>query len=287
MRYVFLALFLATSAQAQLTPDFQKWLDTHGYGTYDFARADVRGGSFGGRTSPRQRVRNEPVIFIHGNSDSALGTGVKGLTGWRASIDYFEAHGYTSAELYATTWGPADLSQALLQTHSDAYLARLRAFIEAVKAYAGAKKVDIVAHSMGVTLARRVIEGGGTLGAPLTSVVDTFVGIAGANRGLAGCAFAAPGMPACNATDGFAPTSAYLAALNVTHHYEGAHVYAIWSSADNVIGFKTLVNGESTCRIPGQEGEVTYDADAYTHIGVKDKTADVQWRMVKQHVAAK
>jgi pimeloyl-ACP methyl ester carboxylesterase len=287
MRYVVFALFLASSAHAQLTPHFAQWLQTHGYGAYDFARADVPGGSFGGRVSPRQRVRNQPVIFIHGNSDSALGTGVKGLTGWRASIDDFEAHGYTPAELYATTWGPADLSQALLQTHSDAYVARLRAFIEAVKQYTGAKKVDIVAHSMGVTLARRAIAGGGTLGASLTSSIDTFVGIAGANRGLAGCAFAAPGMPACNATDGFAPASAFLAALDVTHHYEGTHVYTIWSSADNVIGFKTLVNGESTCRIPGQDGEVTYDAEPYTHIGVKDRTADVQWRMVRNHLAAK
>ncbi|MBV8517192.1 MAG: lipase [Acidobacteria bacterium] len=287
MRYLFLALLLATSAHAQLTPDFQKWLQTHGYGAYDFARADVPGGSFGGRTSARQRVRHEPVIFIHGNSDSALGTGVKGLTGWRASIDEFQAHGYTPAELYATTWGPADLSQALLQTHSDVYVTRLRAFIEAVKAYTGAKRVDIVAHSMGVTLARRVIAGGGTLGAPLTSSIDTFVGIAGANRGLAGCALAAPGMPACNPTDGFAPTSAFLAALNTRHHYEGAHVYTIWSSADNVIGFKTLVGDESTCRIPGQDAEVTYDAEPYTHIGVKDHTAEVQWRMVEKHIATK
>jgi hypothetical protein len=96
-------------------------------------------------------VVNQPVIFIHGNSDSALGTGSAGATGWTAAINYFKSQGYKTSELYATTWGPADLLQSSSQYHSRAHLTRIRAFIQAVKSYTGAAKVDIITHSMGVT----------------------------------------------------------------------------------------------------------------------------------------
>jgi len=119
IRISVLALFLlavagVSSAQLESDPayglssDFRSWLTANGYGSYDFIRADVPGGSYGGRVTPGQAVVNQPVIFIHGNSDSAIGTGLAAYTGWRASIEYFKSHGYTSAELYATTWGPAN-----------------------------------------------------------------------------------------------------------------------------------------------------------------------------------
>jgi len=36
----------------------------------------------------------------------------------------------------------------------------LRAFTEAVLNYTGAEKINVISHSMGVTLSRRVIKGG-------------------------------------------------------------------------------------------------------------------------------
>src|SRR5712691_1798646 len=83
-----------------LTTDFRNWLTANGYGGYNFQRSDVAGGGYGGRTSVGQAVVNQPVIFIHGNSDSALGTSSP-YTGWTSSITYFKSQGYTSAELYA------------------------------------------------------------------------------------------------------------------------------------------------------------------------------------------
>src|ERR1700682_3542324 len=217
-----LALLLAVAAHAQgpsdpatgLSTDFRNWLSANGYGSYNLARADVAGGSYGGRVTPGQPVVNQPLIFIHGHSDSALGT-ASPYTGWYNSIGYFKSQGYTSAELYATTWGPADPGQASLQYHSKANMQRLRAFIQAVKAYTGASKVDIVCHSMGVTLARKAIKGGTAydsaaggnynLGASLTSSIDTFVGISGANRGLTACYYSGPTPPPCWTANGFFP----------------------------------------------------------------------------------
>lgn len=298
-------LFSAASLQAQvgLTTDFRNWLTANGYGGYGFERSDVTGGSYGGRTYAGQPVVNQPVIFIHGNSDTALGYS-SGFTGWTSSINYFQSQGYTSAELYATTWGPANALLASNQYHSKAYMTRLRAFIQAVKAYTGATKVDIVTHSMGVTLARKAIKGGSaydasaggtySLGSSLTALVDTFVGIAGGNRGLVACYQTGPTTPTCSDVNGLYPgyligiygpygVSSILVDMNSTSHYEGSYVYSMWSSVDEVIGYGTIVYGQSTCRIPGQNGEVTFGSYPYGHIGVKDQTGYYQWRMVKYH----
>src|SRR5262245_11178434 len=59
---------------AGLTPHFRNWLAANGYSGYNFARDDVAGGSYGGKQNDSDSAINQPVIFIHGNSDSALGT---------------------------------------------------------------------------------------------------------------------------------------------------------------------------------------------------------------------
>ena len=289
------------ATQGGLTPHFIQWLKANGHGAQNFERSDLEGGSYGGKQGEADPVRHKPIIFIHGNSDRALGTGSIMATGWNASIDYFASKGYTSSELYATTWGLADSTYATTQYHSKAYLTRLRAFILAVKAYTGAPKVDIVAHSMGVTLARKAIKGGaGTdpldggpyqLGAPLTSIVDTFVGISGGNWGLVGCEQIGDAVPICSSTNGFYPgraegpvgLSAILQDLNSAPHFEGAFVYSIWSKVDELIGGNNLVWGRSTSRIPGQDGEKTFDAEPYGHVNSKDLTGYHQWRMVQAH----
>ncbi|MEM6930388.1 MAG: hypothetical protein AAF602_25855, partial [Myxococcota bacterium] len=140
-------LLLPTTASAQsITSDFETWLDANGYGSFDFERDDLSGGSFGGRNSPSDAVVRDPVIFVHGNGDRA--------DVWNPSRSAFLADGYTNAELYATTWGPASIAQVSQQYHSREHLEHLRAFVEAVLDYTGAAEVDIISHSMGVTLMR-------------------------------------------------------------------------------------------------------------------------------------
>jgi lipase (class 2) len=286
-----------------LTLNFRNWLAANGYSNYDFARDDVQGGSYGGKQNDSDNAINQPIIFIHGNSDSALGTGAP-YTGWTSSINYFLSQGFKSSELYATTWGPADPAMSAYQYHSRAYLMKIRAFIQAVKAYTGAAKVDVISHSMGVTLARKAILGGTAsdlmnggdynLGPPLTGIVDTFVGIAGANRGLVNCYLSGPSTPTCGDTNGFYPgyllglqgpfgVSRILQNINSSSHYEGSSVYTIWSTIDEVIGYGCLVYGSYTPQIPGQNGEKRFSAVPYGHINSKDLTGYYQWRMVKYH----
>lgn len=279
-----------------LSPDFRAWLVDNGYDPFRYARDELEGGSFGGRQSGAQMLRNQPVVFVHGNSDQAAGENAQGPVGWTAVIRQFMAAGYTPAELYATTWGPADPDKAGDQVHSAEHVKRIRGFIEAVLAYTGAERLDVIGHSMGVTLARRAILGGTfdghDLGPPLTDRVDTFVGIAGANRGLTACFFSRHA-PTCSDQDGFFPgyasfwgvggLSDFLRELNAQSGLEGTHVYSIWSRADQLIGFGGLVYGKYTARIPGQDGEKVYDSYPYGHFCVRDLSASVQLEMIRNH----
>jgi triacylglycerol lipase len=299
---VFVLVFVFVSAaSAQLTSDFQNWLNANGYGSYNF---NSGGNSYGGKVSAGDTVVNQPVIFIHGNSDSALGQS-SALTGWNSSINYFLSQGYKTSELYATTWGDANPALSAYQYHSKPNLQKIRAFIQAVKAYTGATKVDIVTHSMGVTLTRKAILGGAgndsanggnyNLGAPLTSGVDAFVGISGANWGLVSCYQTGGSTPTCAATNGLYPGYAagsppwglsnilYDENYSAASHYEGSYVYSIWSTVDEIIGYGDVVYGRYTSQIPGQNGEKRFSAAPYGHINSKDLTGYYQWRMVKYH----
>jgi hypothetical protein len=64
-------------------------------------------GAYGGKSSADEKIKNDPIIFFHGNSDIAVGTDYW-QTGFTESIEYFLANGYTKGELYITTWGPGN-----------------------------------------------------------------------------------------------------------------------------------------------------------------------------------
>ena len=93
--------------------------------------------------SDQDCVLVDPVIFVHGNSDRALG----GFGGWDPVRDAFLSAGHRSAELYATTYGPADPALSTQYSHSQEYVQHIRSFIEAVLSYTGAEKIDVIGHS--------------------------------------------------------------------------------------------------------------------------------------------
>lgn len=290
-------------ANPSLTTHFQNWLNANGYSSYNFVNPNITGDSYGGKTSNSTPVNKQPVIFIHGNSDKAVGTQF-GQSGWTQSLNYFLSQGYTQAELYAITWGDATASNAANNEHSEAFVMRIRKFIEAVLDYTGASKVDIICHSMGVTLSRKAVKGGWGydpsaggnyyVGSSLTNDVDTFVGIAGGNQGLVNCYYASS-TPTCNDVTGFYPgflwagfgpygVSDYLVDINSSSAYEGSYRYSIWSTADQIVGYGCLVYGKNTCKLPSQTGQKAYFSAPYGHFNLKDLTEAVQYQMVVNHV---
>ena len=292
---------LSTSDPALgLTADFRAFLAGNPtYASFDFARGDLGGTtSYGGRVAAGDAVTHEPIVFVHGNSDRGVG-GTYG--GWNASIDEALARGYGPQEIYAFTWGDADAALTAYQYHSEENLKRVRAFFQAVLAYTGAAKIDVVAHSMGVTLARKAILGGSAsdalgdgsynLGASLGGQVDTFLGISGANVGLTSCWYTGPSTPTCGATNGFYPgtsngfivtgRSAFLNDL-LAKRGEASYVASMWSSGDEVLGTGALVWGVNTARVPGQNGERQLDSRC-GHFASKNGTAAAQIAIVTGH----
>lgn len=83
-----------------------------------------------------------------------------------------------------------------MNNHKKSYVLQMRAFVEAVLAYTKASHVNVVSHSMGVTIARKIIQGGQArdqtlgyydVGPSLKEKVKNFVGLAGGNLGLTAC----------------------------------------------------------------------------------------------------
>src|SRR3954470_3591103 len=273
------------AADTRFKPDFQSWLKTHGDGDYDFAKNPNALPSFGGKSSSKEKLTKQPVILIHGNADTAAG--------WNDVVAGYKRAGYKDGEVYAMSWGDGKAASAGNNYHSEHYLREVRGFIQAVKDYTGSDKVDVIGHSMGVTLARKAIKGGTgpdqaspggqyDLGKPISNEVDTFVGISGANEGLQSCDLLGNPNPTSNTVNGFSQHSRFLHDLNADPTREGDHVYSIWSMADPILGYGPL-GGIYTGPIPHQDGqEVLYTLG---HFQSRDQTVGAQLEMIQNHEA--
>jgi pimeloyl-ACP methyl ester carboxylesterase len=106
-------------------------------------------------------VRRTPVILLHGNNDTPFPTLCNPYGDVHDLAAYLETRGYRPSELWGLGYqgDQCDLlgDQTIRSgpTHSTvANVPDLRAFVQAVREYTGAKRVDIVGHSLGGTLAR-------------------------------------------------------------------------------------------------------------------------------------
>uniref|UniRef100_A0A914MGK9 Lipase n=1 Tax=Meloidogyne incognita TaxID=6306 RepID=A0A914MGK9_MELIC len=301
--------------EGPLTQDFQEWLSQHEY--YEDLAGFGNLNSFGGRKYKNQPINKRPVVFIHGNSDGALaGHGGDWNSGWSNSISYFMSHGgYTTAELYAITYGVRDITKSIENKLTCGTATRLRRFVDAVLAYTGAKEIDIIAHSMGVTYARIIIQGNMwilhrcQLGDPLKSKINKFIAIAGANNGLCICAdsegettndtkrvpacskefgfWTGPSCPEhtdvkqCNSDDLIPCSDNYGDILRKLDHSndDAKYIASFWSTNDTIIGPTNKAYGWKTSIVVGTKKEIKYDG--LTHYTLKTDTVRDQLKILQ------
>lgn len=158
-----------------------------------FRPSNAPDGGFGGGTCVATRT---PVIFVHGNTVNATFFAKPSTSGAPSVYATLKAAGYNDCELFGITYlSPTEQANESLNFHTSTKAARIRDFIQAVKAYTGKPKVNIVAHSLGVTVALHGITFGGLWGS-----IASFINVAGGLKGLSSClavGFANPAFPTC------------------------------------------------------------------------------------------
>ena len=154
-------------------------------------------------------VTRTPVILIHGNNDTPFPTACNPYGRVQALAQFLADNGYSTSELWGIGYQgdqcdlPADQTRRSSIAHTNAAnVPDLRRFIRAVMAFTGAKQVDIVAHSLGVTIAREWMREDEAQG-----MVRRFVAIDGANHGIINCSPDPANYWQAAAAGGFTPQS--------------------------------------------------------------------------------
>jgi pimeloyl-ACP methyl ester carboxylesterase len=155
-------------------------------------------------------LEHTPVIFLHGNNDTPFPTVCNPFGHVHDFAEYFAAHGYTPAELWGLGYqgDQCDLigtptNRSGIAHSTLANVADLRAFVHAVIDYTGSRQVDIVGHSLGVTLARAWLREDHAY-----RLVRRFVAIDGPNHGITDCSPSPANYWQLSVLGGFTPTSA-------------------------------------------------------------------------------
>ncbi len=152
-------------------------------------------GGFGGAANCT--ASKTPVIFVHGNADNATSwdSPTAQVAGYAKApysmYQQFQVAGYSDCELFGLSYLSAtERSSAQLNYHEAGKYEKLEKFIQAVKKYTGKTKVDIVSHSLGVSLSMATLTYYGDWGS-----VRRFVNIAGGLHGLDSCLWTGYGNP--------------------------------------------------------------------------------------------
>ena len=206
----------------------------------------------------------DAVVLVHGNTATP--------SSWDNTYNYLLSKGYTSADIYRPNWGSK--SCAACNDHSGSEETPVRQAISNAIANSCTGKIDVIGHSMGATLAAQQIDK-----LAVSSYVDSFVGIAGAFRGLKSCGVYPYNVwsSTCGSA-GLSVSSPFLDGLYGT--YLATRVYSIKSYSDQIICStgNCYVYGVHSSRIWNENATYNYSLG---HFGLQTDTAAQQYQLIK------
>ncbi|MBN8482777.1 MAG: alpha/beta fold hydrolase [Xanthomonadales bacterium] len=203
------------------------------------------------------------VVLVHGNTGSP--------SDFVNTTSTLLARGYTNAQIFKPSWGSAC---AACNDHNGSEETPVEnAMIDAI-ASSCTGRIDVIGHSMGGTLAARVIDRVG-----LKTYVDSFVGIAGAFRGLRSCGTYPWNVwtSTCGAW-GLSVSSPFLNGLAGKRF--GTRMHSLKSYVDEIVcstGICTVA-GVHSSSIPGENTSTTY---TWGHYGLLWYTAAKQADLIR------
>ncbi len=204
------------------------------------------------------------VVLIHGNAGSP--------SDFNNTYNKLKSKGYSSSQIFRPSWGSRWCPTC--NNHSGSEETPVRNAINSAVSSSCTGKIDVIGHSMGVTLgAQQIIKAG------KVSKVDSFVGIAGAYRGLYTCGIYPYNV--WNSTCGSQGLSISSPFLDWLYGKKiASRTYSIKSWADQIVCATgtCLVYGKHSSQIQGERSSYTY---GYGHFGLQSNTASKQYDLIK------
>jgi pimeloyl-ACP methyl ester carboxylesterase len=184
------------------------------------------------------------AVLVHGNSGSS--------EDFDNTYVELRARGYTDAQIFLPDWGSRTCPAC--NDHSGSEETPVANALNSAVASSCTGRIDVIGHSMGVTLAAREI-----LKLGLANKVDSFVGIAGAYRGLWSCGMYPFNVPTSTCgSNGLSVSSPLLNGLYAKRL--AAREYSIKSYIDEIVCSTgtCLVYGAHSSSIAGENASYTF-----------------------------
>jgi len=206
------------------------------------------------------------VVMVHGNTGKP--------SDWNNTVSLLKSKGWADSQFFRPDWGYKTVTMASYNSHDSTNTGKVKSSITSAINSSCTGKIDVLGHSMGVTLAMKAINELGVSGK-----VNSFVGIAGAQHGLLSCGVYPYNIwtPTCG-SQGLSVNSPLI--NSVRNKRYGSKMYSIKSWMDQVVCStgSCLIYGSHTSNIDSQNASYDY---AKGHFGLLSDTATKQWELIK------
>lgn len=198
------------------------------------------------------------VVMVHGNTASP--------SAWNNTVTTLKGRGYVDAQIYRPNWGSK--TNAGSNDHNATNTGVVKNAMTAAFAGSCTGKIDVIGHSMGVTLAMKAINELGYAGN-----VNSFVSVAGAQHGMNSCGVYPFNVPTATCgSNGLSIDSPLIQSVRSKRY--GARMYSIKSWIDEIICIGSCyVYGWHTSNIDMQNASYDY---ALGHFGLQSSTTGKQ-----------
>jgi triacylglycerol lipase len=198
------------------------------------------------------------VVMVHGNTAYP--------SAWNNTVSTLKSRGYVDAQIYRPSWGSK--TNAGSNDHNAANTSVVKDSMTAAFASSCTGKIDVIGHSMGVTLAMKAINELGYAGK-----VNSFVSVAGAQHGMNSCGvYPFNVLTATCGSNGLSIDSPLIVSVRGKRY--GAKMYSIKSWIDEVVcAGSCYVYGWHTSNIDMQNASYDY---ALGHFGLQSSTTSKQ-----------